>query len=107
MIEITVGTWIESLTFNRVWDEERDTPRIRYAFKVLCTSCDHWPAPKNLIEHLPSVHELTALPAKVVSDEVAQENIAKIKAMLAESLCPVPPEDDVKDECPPAYGNRD
>lgn len=94
----TVGAWIDALTFNRVWHEERDGPRIVQAFRALAATETEWPSPADLIRNLPRVDELPALPAKVVSDEVAQENIRKIRAMLSESLCPVPDADDVKDE---------
>lgn len=98
MAEGTAMAWLDALTFNRVWDEERDVPRIRYAFRALGATETEWPTPHDLIRNLPAVEHLPALPAKVVSDEVAQQNIAKIRAMLSESLCPVPSADDVKDE---------
>jgi hypothetical protein len=98
MIEMTATAWIETLCFNRVWDEQRDAPRIRHAFMVLGSTCEQWPAPIHLIQHLPKVEELPALPAKVVSDEVAQENIRKIREMLAGATCPVPDAEDVKEQ---------
>lgn len=82
MIEMTLDTWIETLTFNRVWDEQRDAPRLRHAFKVLQTSCDSWPAPVNLLQHLPPVESRPALPAKPVSDDVAQANIRECMRLL-------------------------
>lgn len=90
MIEGTAAAWVDALTFNRVWGQERDAPRIREGFRKLCSVCADWPLPADLVRNLPEVQTYPALPAKVVSDEVAQQNIAKIKAMLSESLCPVP-----------------
>lgn len=98
MIEGTVAAWLDAMTFNRVWDEERDAPRIRYAFRALGATETEWPTPHDLIRNLPPVEQLPALPARAVSDEVAQENIRKIRAMLSEVACPVPEADDVKDE---------
>lgn len=82
MIEATVATWIDSLTFNRVWDETRDTPRIRHAFRVLASTRLNWPKPAELVESLPAVPQRIALPSKIVDPAVAEANIAKIKRML-------------------------
>ncbi len=49
----TVAIWREALTVNRVWDQGRDTPRIRKAFLTLASSRRSWPAPPDLIEALP------------------------------------------------------
>lgn len=85
MIPGTVAAWTDALTFNRVWDEARDTQRIRHAFRALGATESEWPAPSDLVRNLPRIESLLALPKKVVSDEVAQKNIARIKAMLAEN----------------------
>lgn len=82
MIEATVATWIDSLTFNRVWDETRDAPRIRHAFRVLGANRRDWPAPVDLVEHLPAAPKLLELPSRIVDPAVAEANIAKIKRML-------------------------
>lgn len=82
MIPGTVAAWTDALTFNRVWDERRDAQRIRYAFRALGANETEWPSPNDLIRNLPPVQHLPALPAKVVSDEVAQQNINRIRAML-------------------------
>lgn len=83
LIEATVSTWIEMLTFNRVWDEARDAPRIRHAFRVLGSTRTEWPAPANLVEHLPPVEKQLALPEKPINPDVAQANIERIRRMLS------------------------
>lgn len=95
MVEGTVAAWIDALTFNRAWDQERDAPRIRYAFRVLGSSASEWPVPADLMRSMPPVQDLAALPAKVVSDEVAQQNIAKIRSLLSDATCPIPDAEDV------------
>jgi hypothetical protein len=82
MIEGTVAAWLEALTHNRVWDEQRDVPRIRESFKRLARTLERWPAPVKLTENLPDVETKLALPAKVVSDEVAKANIAECMRLL-------------------------
>jgi hypothetical protein len=93
-----VAAWIEALTFNRVWDEDRDAPRLRDCFRKLVGTGEKWPVPAEFLRNLPPVEERLALPAKVVSDEVAQQNIAKIRAMLSETTWPVYSSTDVEDE---------
>jgi hypothetical protein len=82
VIEGTLATWIEALSVNRVWLEERDVTRIQAAFRVLCQHCDYWPAISDFVNALPAAEQLPALPEPRVSPEVARENLAKIKAML-------------------------
>lgn len=96
VLPATVAVWLEVLGSH--WDQETDTPRIRAAFSTLVRTATAWPTPQKLIDALPAREELPQLPANVVSDEVAQENIRKIRAMLSEVACPVPDADDVKDE---------
>lgn len=94
MIEATVVTWIDSLTFNRVWDEGRDAPRLRHAFKVLGATRLNWPKPLELVENLPRVEALLALPAKPVDPETAAANIREIMAMLNAPREPAPVAED-------------
>jgi len=102
MAQGTVAAWIDALTYNRVWDEIRDRPRIAQAFRALAATQTDWPTPADLIRNMPKAEELPALPAKVVSDEVAQRNIAEIRRMLDESnaVWPVYRSADVEDEEP-------
>lgn len=78
----TVAAWMEALMTNRIWDEQRDADRIRAAFRSLGATRKSWPAPSDLIEHMPPAKQYPALPAKPVDPQVAEANIAKIKRML-------------------------
>lgn len=49
-----MAAWIDALTFGRQWDQERDTPRIRHAFRVLAANRTEWPTPKDLMDSLPA-----------------------------------------------------
>ncbi|SEO76754.1 hypothetical protein SAMN02800692_2017 [Luteibacter sp. UNC138MFCol5.1] len=50
----TLATWTEALCVDRVWDEKRDVPRFRKAFRTLMTTCERWPSPKKFLDALPS-----------------------------------------------------
>jgi hypothetical protein len=82
MIEGTVAAWIDALTFNRVWDEERDTWRIRESFGRLVANAERWPPPVEFTRNLPPSEERPALPSKPVSDDVAQANIRECMRLL-------------------------
>ncbi|WP_311515314.1 hypothetical protein [Oligella urethralis] len=82
VIEGTLATWIDALSNNRVWNEQRDTPRLQAAFRTLCQYSEAWPSIHEFLNALPAPEPLAALPEPKVSPEVALENIAKIKEML-------------------------
>ncbi|MET4675899.1 MULTISPECIES: hypothetical protein [unclassified Luteibacter] len=50
----TVAVWVEAVCGDRVWDEQRDLPRFRKAFRTLMTTCDRWPSPRKFLEAMPS-----------------------------------------------------
>ncbi len=78
LIQGTVAAWIEALTANRVWDESRDTPRIRQAFTTLIQTRRTWPSPADFNDALPSIRqELKALPRRAADP-------AKVKAAIEE-----------------------
>lgn len=64
----TAGTWLEVLTFDRVWDEARDAPRVRAAFITLARTREAWPAPKLLIEALPPSKQVALEAPREISD---------------------------------------
>lgn len=78
----TIAAWVEALTFRRVWDEHRDAPRIRHAFKALASTCREWPAPADLVQHLPPVEAQLALPERPVDLEKAKATIAECMRLL-------------------------
>lgn len=61
-IALTKEAWIESLYENRNWIET-DSPRIAAAFRSLSRRVDRWPAPRALLDNLPSRPEQKKLPS--------------------------------------------
>lgn len=71
--------WAEAITAGRLWDQDRDTPRIREAFVTLARTRRQWPAPADFLDAVPRIHaELKALP-RVASDP------ARMAAAIAEA----------------------
>jgi hypothetical protein len=69
VIEITVGTWLESISVGRDWNQQRDASRIRQAFITLAATRDAWPQPKHFLDALPpSTQPRLTGPADVPSD---------------------------------------
>ena len=71
-VVLTAQVWIDTLwNTPRSWDEERDTPRLREAFRSIAQRVDRWPAPKAVLENMPSAPTVLLLqepksdPAKV------------------------------------------
>lgn len=64
MVKGAVAAWVECLTANREWKQDRDAPRIRQAFLTLAQTRRQWPAPIDFTEALPRVPPLRALPGK-------------------------------------------
>ena len=71
-VVLTAQVWIDALwNTPRSWDEERDAPRLREAFRSIAQRVDRWPAPKAVLENMPSAPPVLLLqepksdPAKV------------------------------------------
>lgn len=76
--------WVEALWYMPVaWDEELDTPRLAAAFRRLTQRLSRWPAPRELMEHLPSRPKPAALPSPPISDEQRARNRERIAEMMA------------------------
>lgn len=82
MMAGTVLAWVSALTQNRAWDQMRDAPRFREAFRTMMSSRDSWPAPKDLVEALPPAPQSVALPAKPSDPARAESAIAEIEKLL-------------------------
>jgi hypothetical protein len=74
--------WVDALNCNRVWDQDRDTPRFREAFRTLAANSTRWPAPVDFIAALPAHEPQQALPPPVCSPEQAKANLARLQAIL-------------------------
>lgn len=75
VIRGTALAWVEALTHGRRWDQGRDAPRIREAFRTLAATRTSWPAPLHLIEALPRLEGVKALPARASDPERVQRMI--------------------------------
>lgn len=61
VLPLTAQGWIEVLRRCHRWNEGRDAARIQPAFIALAGAVDRWPAPKQLLDHLPPVPETPAV----------------------------------------------
>ena len=89
-VEIVSGTamaWEEAIWPGRAWDEERDTPRIRAAFRGLIRTCLTWPPPAKFFEVFPRFEEITRprLTA-VATEETRIKHLQDIDAILARTV---------------------
>lgn len=83
----TVEAWYEALTFNRVWYEERDVPRIRESFNTIMRTKKAWPAPAEFIECMPVIRDnWDSLPSRVFSDAERLANLAKLESLAKDAL---------------------
>jgi len=78
--------WVEALWYSNVaWDEELDTERLRQAFRALTQRLHRWPAPRELMEHLPARPKRRELPPPPQTPEQkakAVAQLAKLRAMM-------------------------
>lgn len=77
-IEITAGTWLEALSYQRQWTQSEDQLRVRSGFRWLAGNCTSWPAPKQLIDALPQ--RVPATEAKRLEGELTPEQQAEREA---------------------------
>ena len=62
-LRLAAAVWIAALWARREWEAERDAPRLEAAFLALASVARRWPAPAELIDHLPPKPTPRALPA--------------------------------------------
>jgi hypothetical protein len=83
----TVGAvldvWLVALRARQAWDEERDAPRIRQAFALLAGRVSRWPAPAALLESLPALPPVVALPKPGPDKQRAAKEIERLRAAIA------------------------
>lgn len=53
LLQATAGTWYETITHNRVFNQAQDQPRFRDAFARLMGECMQWPSPRQFLDSLP------------------------------------------------------
>ena len=84
LIHGTVGAWMETITHGRIFDQERDTPRIRAAFRTIAGRSRTWPAPVDFLDALPRIESAPRL-ARIDSEanrENGLQHLADIAAKL-------------------------
>lgn len=82
MMAGTVLAWLTALTHNRVWDQDRDTPRIRESFRTMMATRETWPLPKDLVDQMPAPIQHVAIPAKPSDPARAQACIDEIASLF-------------------------
>jgi len=100
--EVMPGTalaWHEVLVHGRAFDQARDLPRFREAFRTLAGRQRRWPAPVDFLEALPRIETSRTSEPKLDSDasrEFAAKHIADLTALL--KIEPVKPYAEVDDD---------
>lgn len=78
--------WADAMMVTGIaWDEAKDAPRIRMAFRLLSARMDRWPAPRHLLEALPVRPEPRKLPAPPPT-EADRERARAMLASIARKL---------------------
>lgn len=92
LIAGTVLAWVDALGYGRVWDQERDAPRIRDGFRALCALSIEWPNPHRLLDAMPAAKPQgrIAAPTDVpawgdTSPEAQEARRRRLAALVAEA----------------------
>lgn len=79
-VEAVALAWVDALLVRGGrWDEHRDAPRIRTAFRRLAAHAERWPAPAAVWQYLPAREEPLTLPAPAPTPEQRE----RIRQMIA------------------------
>lgn len=86
-----MAAWIDALSFGRQWDQERDTPRIRHAFRVLGANRTEWPAPLDLVQALPESQQarITWQADIPATKEEREAYLAKLRQLYRDIVRPI------------------
>lgn len=77
VVTLTATGWIEVLWRGGVWRQATDDQRLQAAFFGLARAVENWPAPRQLLDHLP------AAPPALAITEAAPVLTAERRAALA------------------------
>lgn len=85
-IQLTAASWAEALWAAPIaWHQELDAQRIRQAFSRMMRDIERWPAPKHLLQYLPSrpqpVNPLLSAPT--MSEAQRRENQSRVAELVA------------------------
>ncbi len=84
-----IKEWCYSLDRSGLHNPREDTNRIRTAFNRLIDKCEEWPSIATFYKHLDNRKLQPQLPEYVVgeiSDEVAKENLKRIRNIVSTAL---------------------
>ena len=88
-LELACAVWIDTLWNRRAWREATDPDRLRQAFTALAGSARRWPAPADLLDHLPARPQLPALP-RPGPTRTGAAHLSAMKALIAQAWHPMP-----------------
>jgi hypothetical protein len=72
-INAVVDVWLHALmAANTTWISHLDAARVKAGFETLLRTCQHWPAPRALLDAMPARVMPTALPAPTSNTVSAQ-----------------------------------
>lgn len=82
-IALTAAAWCEALLHTPVaWDQQADAPRLRAAFAALLPLIERWPAPVQLLRHMPARADAPRLPVP----QPSPERVAASRALLQKAI---------------------
>ncbi len=88
-LELACAIWIDTLWNRRAWQEATDPDRLRQGFTALAGHARRWPAPADLLDHLPSRPQLPALP-RPQPTRTGAAHLSAMKALIAKAWHPLP-----------------
>lgn len=91
VLPLTTTGWIDVLWRGGAWDEQLDARRVPLAFFSLARACDRWPAPKQLLDHLPPRPDVLAI-AESTPPITAERRaaLAELRRRLADQMLSTP-----------------
>jgi len=78
----TETNWIDAIWPGLSWDEARDVPRIREAFRRLIAESVRWPQPVMFREKLPKVEPIKDQLPRPSNDNVRLREMSKIADII-------------------------
>lgn len=82
-ITITAQAWAETLYHSNIeWTQNQDQQRLYQSFLILSRNIERWPAPQDLLKHLPERPQTYLLPPPKLTAQQKADNLKKIQALL-------------------------
>ena len=80
----TGAAWLEALEHGRLWNQERDTQRIRDAFSNVIRTRKQWPSVADFLECMPAIADKPALPRSTFTDAERLANLDRLADLAKE-----------------------